>query len=56
MGDLSNQGQRLSLLPDPKGDGNVEDKGYLQTLDTFLHSGSYSDINCTHPKYFRWKN
>ena len=31
-------------------------KGYLQTLDTSFPCGGCSDINCTRPKYFRWKN
>ena len=31
-------------------------KGYLQTLDTSFPFSGYSDINYTHPKYFRWKN
>ena len=31
-------------------------KGYLQILDTSFPCGGCSDINCTRPKYFRWKN
>ena len=31
-------------------------KGYLKILDTSLPCGGCSDINCTRPKYFRWKN